>query len=102
MVGLGGGTILTPLWLTMGFPNMRTSATATFTVIFTSFSSLIINLLAGNYTFVEILFWGVLSFIASYGISKLLKYLVIKFKRESLLLVVLLAIIGLAAIILPI
>jgi uncharacterized protein len=39
LIGLGGGTILTPLWLSMGFPSLRTSATATFTVVFTSFSS---------------------------------------------------------------
>jgi uncharacterized membrane protein YfcA len=69
LLGLGGGVILTPLWLKMGFPNMRTSATATFTVVFTSFSSLFSNLLAGKYSATELLFWSILSFIASYFVS---------------------------------
>ena len=39
MLGIGGGIVLTPLWLNMNFPNDRVSATATSSVIFTSFSS---------------------------------------------------------------
>ncbi len=102
LLGLGGGVILTPLWLKMGFPNMRTSATSTFTVVFTSFSSLFSNLLAGRYSFMELIFWSSLSFIFSYFVSRILKYLVRKYKKESIILVVLLFIITLAGIVLPI
>jgi uncharacterized membrane protein YfcA len=47
LLGLGGGIILTPKWLNMGFPNLRTSATCTFTVVFTSFTGLFTNLMGG-------------------------------------------------------
>ena len=39
MLGLGGGVILTPIWLNMGLPSQRAAASATFSVIFTSFTS---------------------------------------------------------------
>ena len=102
LLGLGGGVILTPLWLKMGFPNQRTSATATFTVVFTSFSSFFSNLLGGSYTASEIVFWGVSAFISSFLISRFLKFLVRKLNRESVLIAVLLFIITLAAIMLPV
>ena len=49
MLGLGGGVVLTPLWLNMNFPNNRVSATATFSVIFTSFSSFFTYWVGGIY-----------------------------------------------------
>lgn len=39
-VGLGGGTVLTPIWLEMGIPAPRAGASATLCVMFTSFISL--------------------------------------------------------------
>lgn len=75
LLGLGGGVILTPKWLEMGIPSDRTAATATFSVCFTSFISFFTNFLAGKYLFEEILFFYVLSFIASFLVSRVLKYL---------------------------
>ena len=49
MLGLGGGAILTPLWLNMNFTSNRVSATSTFSVIFTSFSSFFTYLIGGLY-----------------------------------------------------
>ena len=49
MLGLGGGVVLTPLWLNMNFQSNRVSATATFSVIFTSFSSFFTYYFGGIY-----------------------------------------------------
>lgn len=40
-VGLGGGTILTPVWLDLGIPAPRAAASATLCVMFTAFISMI-------------------------------------------------------------
>lgn len=50
MLGCGGGAVLTPFWLTMNFRNIRVSATATFCVFFTSFSSFITYFVGGVFS----------------------------------------------------
>jgi uncharacterized membrane protein YfcA len=90
LVGLGGGIILAPTWMAYGLPNQRTTATSTFTVIFTSFSIVITNLIAGNYQFWEVIFWSALSFVGGEGVCLLLAYMVAKYRRESIILAVLL------------
>ena len=76
MIGLGGGVILTPLWLEMNFPNNRAQATSIFTVIFTSFSSFFTNYIAGKYIYKELIFWGLISLVSSFVVAKFLNYLV--------------------------
>lgn len=49
LVGLGGGVVLTPIWLETGIHPPRAAASATFTVMFTSFTSVFIIALSGGY-----------------------------------------------------
>lgn len=102
LLGLGGGVILTPKWLDMGIPSDRTAATATFTVCFTSFISFFSSALAGKYKLVEVIFYWLLSFVASFFVSRFLKYLVDKYKKKSILIGVLLGVIALSLTLLPI
>ena len=50
LVGLGGGAILTPLWLRMGLLPKRAIATSNNCVLFTSFVSMILIAISGGYT----------------------------------------------------
>ena len=49
LVGLGGGSILTPLWLKLGLQPKRAAATANNCVLFSSFISLILIAISGGY-----------------------------------------------------
>ena len=49
LVGLGGGVVLTPLWLETGINPPRATASATFTVLFTSSISVFVISLSGGY-----------------------------------------------------
>lgn len=51
LVGLGGGTVLTPLWLETGINPRRATASATFTVFFTSSMSVFMIVISGGYSF---------------------------------------------------
>ena len=59
LVGLGGGVILTPLWLSMGIPSSRATASATFCVLFTSSISVFIITLSGGYHIKDFILYGV-------------------------------------------
>jgi uncharacterized membrane protein YfcA len=59
-------------------------------VVFTSFSSFFTNIVAGNYQFAEFVFWAIIAFVGSESICRFLAYIVAKFRRESILLGVLL------------
>ena len=62
-VGLGGGIILTPLWLEMGLPPKRAAATATVCVMLTSFVSMIQIAVIGGYKLDEFLALMVFKYI---------------------------------------
>lgn len=47
--GLGGGVILTPMWLDLGVAQPRAAASATFCVLFTSLLSVVSVAIAGEY-----------------------------------------------------
>lgn len=73
-LGIGGGIILTPVWLEMGIPTIRAQSTSTFTVLFTSFMSLFVTFMTGFYKISEILFVGFLAFFTTYGVCGYLRY----------------------------
>ncbi|KAM3140371.1 hypothetical protein pb186bvf_007531 [Paramecium bursaria] len=101
LVGLGGGVILTPLWLSMGIPSSRATASATFCVLFTSSISVFIITLSGGYHIKDFILYGGFSGVGSYIIAGQLKVLVKRYHRESILIMVLLGIITLGLIVLP-
>lgn len=61
LVGLGGGVVLTPLWLDMGIASARATASATFSVFFTATIAVFIIGLSGGYTLEEFLILGVMN-----------------------------------------
>ena len=48
-ISIGGGVILTPLWLELGIPSQRAAASATFCVFFTAFISVFSIFIVGGY-----------------------------------------------------
>lgn len=62
LVGLGGGVVLTPVWLETGIHPPRAAASATFTVMFTSFTSVFIIALSGGYHLSQFLILAVIYF----------------------------------------
>eukprot|EP00825_Cyclidium_porcatum_P018869 TRINITY_DN2147_c0_g1_i1.p1 TRINITY_DN2147_c0_g1~~TRINITY_DN2147_c0_g1_i1.p1 ORF type:complete len:350 (-),score=60.33 TRINITY_DN2147_c0_g1_i1:170-1219(-) len=89
LLGIGGGIILTPVWLELGFNARRVSATSTYTVLFTSFISLFQTIFTGVYRLQEVAFYGGLALISSYLVAGFLKWLMVKTNNQSLLILVL-------------
>ena len=101
MLGLGGGVILTPIWLSLGFDAQVTTATSIVAVIFTSFTSTFTVVLNGLVDWQEISFFFPLSFISSFVIAIALKKIIDKTGRKSILLIILIIKISIAIIALP-
>ncbi|CAD8121505.1 unnamed protein product [Paramecium sonneborni] len=101
LVGLGGGVVLTPVWLETGINPPRAAASATFTVMFTSFISVFIIALSGGYHISQFLILASVSGCGSYLVAGILKRLVKKYKRESIIIQVLLIVIAFGLIVLP-
>ena len=55
LVGLGGGVILTPMWLEMGIMSSRAAATSIFCVMFSASISVFIIGIGGGYHIQEFL-----------------------------------------------
>ncbi|CAD8173617.1 unnamed protein product [Paramecium pentaurelia] len=102
LVGLGGGVVLTPVWLETGINPARAAASATFTVMFTSFISVFIIALSGGYHLSQFLILASVSGCGSYLVAGVLKRIVKKYKRESIIIQVLLYVIAFGLVVLPI
>jgi uncharacterized membrane protein YfcA len=101
LLGVGSGMIMSPTLLTLDCPPMSLAATTGFLVVQTSLIALFQSLLYGDVLLTEVLFFLIASLIGSYGISAILEYLVNKYKRPSIVLFALSAIIGLSIVALP-
>ena len=102
LVGIGGGLILGPLLIGLGIHPIIATVTSNFLVLFTSSSTTLQFSLAGMMNFsyggVCTIFSVVGSFIGTIGIH----YILIVFKRESILVIVVCAALILSTIFLPI
>ncbi len=58
-------------------------------------------LVGGRYRLIEIIYFGGLAFVASYIIAGFLKWVVDKYKKESILLLVLIGVLFLAFVLMP-
>ena len=81
-------------------PTIVTSTTG-FTILFTSTMTLSQQILFGGISFNEILWFGSLSLIGSYLVSSLIIYYCRKYKRESVILFVIVAVVFIALLIIP-
>lgn len=84
MVGLGGGVILGPLFLTMQVPPQVTSATCMFAVMFSSSLSMVEFYLLKRFPIPYTLYFVGVATIATFGGQHIVKKLVAILRRESL------------------
>lgn len=98
MLGIGGGTILNPIFLIIGIRPEVTAATSSFIIFFTSSLSLLQYSVAGliYYTYGMLLF--IVSFIGSALGVIIVKKIVIKYERASIIVLCMAMILALSAI----
>jgi len=86
MFGIGGGTIMSPTLLGLGFKAQALSATSGFFVLQTSFLSLIAAILSGEVPPSVMGFFFAVSCVGSFGVSWAITKLVKRYQRPSLIL----------------
>mmetsp|Transcript_29474 Transcript_29474/g.21926 ORF Transcript_29474/g.21926 Transcript_29474/m.21926 type:complete len:130 (+) Transcript_29474:1239-1628(+) len=100
--GLGGGTIFNPILLYLGLPPKVVSATSMYMIMYSTFSSSFVYLIYGtlNVSYASwISLWCLLGTLIG---MKILDTVMVKYKRQSPLVILLTFIMGLAAIMVPI
>eukprot|EP01017_Pseudomicrothorax_dubius_P030916 TRINITY_DN3893_c0_g3_i1.p1 TRINITY_DN3893_c0_g3~~TRINITY_DN3893_c0_g3_i1.p1 ORF type:complete len:485 (+),score=88.69 TRINITY_DN3893_c0_g3_i1:50-1456(+) len=101
MCGIGGGMIISPMLLENGYGAKKATATSGYTVVFTSFMSMFIVMISGGLTIEQFLWFLGLALIGSFIVGKSLRFLVMKFNRQSITLIALTIIILLSLFIIP-
>ena len=101
MLGIGGGLIINPMLLELGLKPTVVASTTSFTILFTSSMSLAQTILHGDIGIQQIIWFGILSIIGSYLISRYINYLTRKYKRESLILFLITFVVFLAMLVIP-
>lgn len=81
ILGIGGGLVINPVLLQMGYGPAESSALSAFVVLFTSASTSTQFLILGAFDYFNALFVAFLSIIGSIIGCFLLKYLIKKYKR---------------------
>jgi len=102
LLGIGSGMIISPTLLQIGVPARNLAATAGFFVVQTSFISLFQSAFSQDVPLETLGFFLILATISSFLISAGLTLFINKFKRPSVILVILIVIIGLSVVIVPI
>ena len=85
----------------MGFKLNEATASSTFSVIFTAFISLFQVFIAGRVKVNDFLFFSSLALFSSFFIAKILRCIVNKFKRPSIILIVLSIVVCISLVVLP-
>ena len=89
VIGLGGALLFVPLLLSFGIPPIRATATASFMAIFTSSTSVFVTLLSKRVTVEDTLYLGGIAFLGATVIANPIVYLTQKYKRTTLLTIIL-------------
>lgn len=101
LLGLGGGMVMSPTLLQLGMEPQVLAATVGFFVVQTSFITLFQSVMYGDVTQKELMFFLLVAFVGSYGVSWVLNYLVKKYKRPSLILLTLCFVLLLSLVVMP-
>jgi len=101
LLGMGGGTVMGPVLLSMDANIEHVVATSGFFVVQTSFMTLFQSSLYGDTKPLELLFFFSIAFTGSYGISYVLNKIIKKFKRPSLVLFILVFIFAIGLVAMP-
>lgn len=102
LLGLGGGMVMSPALLQLGMQPQDLAATVGFFVVQTSFITLFQSVMYGDVSGTELVFFLVVAFVGSYGVSWVLKYMVEKYKRPSLILLTLCFVLLLSLVVMPV
>lgn len=102
LLGLGGGMVMSPLLLQFGMGPQVLAATVGFFVVQTSFVTLFQSYYYGDVTGTETMFFLLISFVGSFGVSYGLNYMVKKYNRPSLILFALSFVLLLSFIVMPV
>ena len=84
-IGMGGSTLFVPLLLSFGMPPLRATSTATFLAIFTSTTSVFVSLISKKVTVVDAVYLFGIAFLGATVIANPIVYYTQKYKRTSLL-----------------
>ena len=101
LLGIGGGMILIPVLISMEYSPMDTSAVTSTAVLITSTISTSEFLIMGAITFSDLVYFLIFAAIGSIIGVFLIKRLILVFKRESILFVIIMGIFVAAIIVLP-
>eukprot|EP01017_Pseudomicrothorax_dubius_P050714 TRINITY_DN9643_c0_g1_i3.p1 TRINITY_DN9643_c0_g1~~TRINITY_DN9643_c0_g1_i3.p1 ORF type:complete len:502 (-),score=100.20 TRINITY_DN9643_c0_g1_i3:43-1548(-) len=99
--GIGGGLVMSPLLLEIGLPPEFASKTSGFTVIFTSFLSVMIAFLSGGLEGLAIAWFLPIVGFGVYLFAGILNHLIFKYNRKSYILFALTFVVIIAIIIIP-
>ena len=102
LLGLGGGMVMSPLLLQFGMGPQVLAATVGFFVVQTSFVTLFQSYYYGDVTGTETIYFLLISFVGSFGVSYALNYMVKKYNRPSLILFALSFVLLLSFIVMPV
>lgn len=99
MLGIGGGTILNPIFLVIGMRPEVTAATSSFIIFFTSSLSMIQYSVAGLiYYYYGLLLFGVAFIGSALGVI-IVKKIVVKYDRASIIVICMAFILGISAVV---
>ena len=102
MLGLGGGIILTPTWLNLGFKIQEVIPTAVLAVIVNSFMSSFQVAIGGYLSYEYFIFFFPIAFFSSFFVSSFIKKIIEKTGKKYYLLIILNCMIIVSLILLPI
>ena len=101
VLGIGGGMILNPIMLQLGFIPEVAAGISGFSVLFTSSATTTQFIIQGSITLRDSVFFLVVSAIGSLLGGIIITYLVKKYKRPSILVWIIFVLIAISAIVLP-
>lgn len=100
-LGIGGSSIFNPVMISLGVPPLVSTSTGMYMVMYSTGASTVMYLSYGTFNF-SFALW--LSFWSSMGIMvgvSIVDHLVKKYKRQSILVIILAAILALSAVLVP-
>jgi len=100
-LGTGGGLILVPMLLSLNIKPTVVSTTSGFTILFIMMMTLSQHVLFGSISLEHLIFFGIVSLIGCYFVSQLIINLCRKWKRESLILFVIVCVVSVSFVIVP-
>jgi uncharacterized membrane protein YfcA len=88
-IGLGGATILVPVWLNMGVDKDVATASSAPLIMISSFCSFFISALSDAYTLPKFLEFFILSFFSSWIVKAIISFIAARYHMKSVVYILL-------------